>query len=859
MTAKNNRKTSTVWLNLLILLCIFVVPFGQPVYAYTFEKWMNTDSSGCAYSIDYGNDDNIYVAGHKGYGWMGKWDFVIASLDTSGDYRWFYHRDAGTDWDCDAYDLVCGSDGNIYATGYCTDDDWFTTDVATPSVNTLGSERWWSDVGLDDFDKGLAIEYGNDGNIYITGYISNDATGEDLFVLSYRTNGGYRWSTPLDRNNANDKTCAIVYGDEMLFVAGYTEEDNLMDFTVVGFDTAGNHDWSYWKDGTAHDNDEAKAIVYGDDGNIYAAGYTINMNKDFTVVKLDPLSTELWINTEITGEANAVVYGGDGNIYAAGYTGTGSDMDFCVVSYNPANGAANWIYTYDGPASNDDEALAIVYGDDGNIYAAGYSKEGNGDESGKDILVISLDDSGNQRSIYTHTSPGDKPDEAYSIVYGQDDYIYVTGYYKETEMLVICLPNDFGPSIPILCKPDSIGWTATRNTHFHWHPSVDQETSVNGYRIEYDIDPLFTSPTGFNLSDTTKLIQLPDRDTTYYWRVKAKDDMDNWGDWSNVWMVTLDRTSPIVPSLVSPADGSVIPNDLVTIEWTEVTYKNSILPEEIYSPGRDKGPPSPIRYVVQFATDESFANIVREDTVAGTDTTVDLDDDWYWWRVYAFDLAGNTSGSYSEEWSFALDISNPIIDSTTEWLDTSYQGPFEVYGKITDATTVDSVVLFYRRHKDENDFWSIKMDPSVGGEWYKKNIPAVNYANDTVSYYIYAWDIAGHMSKWPEEAPDEYWSFVAGVTGVEEGNNHPVTFSFGLKNNPAVGKAMFSLALPTDASINLNIYDASGRLIDKLATGRKSAGYYEIPWTSKANAAGVYFYSFESSYKNEIGKLILVK
>jgi hypothetical protein len=85
----------------------------------------------------------------------------------------------------------------------------------------------------------------------------------------------------------------------------------------------------------------------------------------------------------------------------------------------------------------------------------------------------------------------------------------------------------------------------------------------------------------------------------------------------------------------------------------------------------------------------------------------------------------------------------------------------------------------------------------------------------------------------------------------------PNYFSFGPRNNPAKGKAMFNLALPEAADVTLRIYDATGRLIDKVISGRQAAGYYEIPW-NKEVSPGVYFYTFESIGHKETGKLVLV-
>ena len=95
--------------------------------------------------------------------------------------------------------------------------------------------------------------------------------------------------------------------------------------------------------------------------------------------------------------------------------------------------------------------------------------------------------------------------------------------------------------------------------------------------------------------------------------------------------------------------------------------------------------------------------------------------------------------------------------------------------------------------------------------------------------------------------------------GVAEGSSDtPAFFSFGLRSNPVRGKAVFNLALPRGGLVTLRIYDVSGRLIDKVISGKQAAGYYDIPWVSKVGA-GVYFYSFESSWKTKIGKLVFVR
>ena len=61
----------------------------------------------------------------------------------------------------------------------------------------------------------------------------------------------------------------------------------MVDFTVISLTIAGDENWIYRYNGPANDVDVANSIVYGSDGNIYAAGYSNGSgNYDFTVISL---------------------------------------------------------------------------------------------------------------------------------------------------------------------------------------------------------------------------------------------------------------------------------------------------------------------------------------------------------------------------------------------------------------------------------------------------------------------------------------------------------------------------------------------------------------------------------------------
>lgn len=234
--------------------------------------------------------------------------------------------------------------------------------------------------------------------------------------------------------NSSDIGWSVAYGlDGNIYAAGWSYGDETNDdFVIISLTSNGIERWVYRYNGPGNYIDEARALAYGLDGNIYAAGWSYGIainHEDFTVISLTSDGVERWVyryNGAINyarDEAHSVVFGSDGNIYAAGYSqGNGTYSDFTVISLT-SDGIERWIYRYNGPIDSMDNAYSIVYGLDNNIYSAGWSQG----ENCYDFTVISLTSDGTERWIYKYNGPGNGADLANSIVYGLDDNIYVAG------------------------------------------------------------------------------------------------------------------------------------------------------------------------------------------------------------------------------------------------------------------------------------------------------------------------------------------------------------------------------------------------------------------------------------------------
>ncbi len=188
--------------------------------------------------------------------------------------------------------------------------------------------------------------------------------------------------------------------------------------------------FTYRYNGPGNGADEAYSLAYGGASLVYVGGksYGDGSDYDFVVVSLDN-GSQRWLyryNGPGNGadEAQSVVFGADGNVYAAGTSCGDDSCDIVVISLTVA-GTWRWTYKYDGPDSSVDCALALTYGLDGNIYVAGKS---HGVGLNDDLIVISLNSSGNERWAYRYNSPYNGSDAACHIVSGPDSNIYVCGH-----------------------------------------------------------------------------------------------------------------------------------------------------------------------------------------------------------------------------------------------------------------------------------------------------------------------------------------------------------------------------------------------------------------------------------------------
>ncbi len=148
------------------------------------------------------------------------------------------------------------------------------------------------------------------------------------------------------------------------------------------------------------------------------------------------------------------------------------------------------------------------------------------------------------------------------------------------------------------------------------------------YKLEVAADSIFSSPLVFdNIAATSRSVGPLLELTTYFWRVRAKNQGTDTGAYGAVRRFTTLLNAPAAPSILSPANNDTTVPPAAPLRWLSSTHVDS--------------------YQVQVATDAAFASLVSDQSVPDTSyVTVPLENcRTYYWRVRARNAAG--TGPYA--------------------------------------------------------------------------------------------------------------------------------------------------------------------------------------------------------------------
>jgi len=314
----------------------------------------------------------------------------------------------------------------------------YNNDYATIKYSGAGEPLWtnrYNGPG-NGWDKATAIGVAN-GRVFVTGYSTNSARGNDYSTVSYSTGGGALW-TNFFNGSANGQDYATALGTDSsgdVFVTGYSASGvSGDDYATVKYSSVGATFWIRGYNDALSQADNALALAVDTNGTVFVAGKSGGLDFDYATVAYSSAGVALWTNyyngpAESRDEAHAIAIDSQGHVFVTGEsTGKGSSLDFATVAYSSA-GAPLWTNRYDGTGGNADVAIAIAANDSGQVFVSGYSIGAIGNW---EYATLAYSSSGQPLWTNRYHGPGAFSDEPTAIATDAYGNVFVTGYSSTT-------------------------------------------------------------------------------------------------------------------------------------------------------------------------------------------------------------------------------------------------------------------------------------------------------------------------------------------------------------------------------------------------------------------------------------------
>ncbi len=205
--------------------------------------------------------------------------------------------------------------------------------------------------------------------------------------------------------------------------------------------------------------------------------------------------------------------------------------------------------------------------------------------------------------------------------------------------------------------------------------------------------------------------------------------------------------------------------------------------------------------------------------------------------------------------------STTLTTGNTQTIYVPYSGNFDtVYGwYMLDIASPDSLTMQVKTKcapniSNGNAVWTTKVNTLV----YKQFKARVNYGSCTSDSLTITFSLTNQSLSGSAYAIIDDLAPANNITGLDEKSND-VTIGNAFPN-PASTTCNIIYSVPTDATVNVSLYDISGRLIKTLLTNtQQSPGRYKMPIDVSNIPRGIYMYRVLLNNQAYTQKLVIAK
>ena len=415
------------------------------------------------------NEEANFGALSTGFSFSSSKEVFVAKIDPNGNYLWV--RNGLNYYDDRGLGLCLDPDGNSYVTGTCWgglefgpltvyNSTSYTDQIFVTKIDPDGNVIWMKNAGVDNNggfpysdDHGLDLASDSQGNIFVTGFLSNtnsyntDATFDAItidmdqydtlaFVAKLDNDGNWQWvETFQGIVDHRDNGITVDDEDNVYVVGGFTDTKNFgtetitsdgsIDIYVVKYDNNGNFQWVNQAGSTR--KDRANAIVDGHDGYMYVAGefrgecyfgpqflnnYGSASKRDIFVAKISKDGNWVWArkagSKKGSDRANSIIANNNGNIFVTGQFSSeakfgdneiDSSGDSIQVFVAAIDTLGEWRWVKQGGGASFDRGNGISCDNDCNLWVIGYFEDqitmetvNTAPLNGKDIFTFKMSD-----------------------------------------------------------------------------------------------------------------------------------------------------------------------------------------------------------------------------------------------------------------------------------------------------------------------------------------------------------------------------------------------------------------------------------------------------------------------------------
>jgi uncharacterized delta-60 repeat protein len=347
------------------------------------------------HGIALDNSGNVYVTGES---YSTSNDYLTIKYNSSGVKQW-ERRFGGTGEDI-AYGIAVDANSNVYVTGSAVHGTG-NTHCVTVKYNSAGDLQWEADYNgsYGGNEKGLFIEFGRNGAVYIAGVAQNTDIYKDVLLIKYNTSGEEHWVETYDgAGHGHDIITKMVVGENQhIYLSGYTYgETTGRNYLTMNYNGLGQRIWAKTYNGPANDEDRAVSLAVDEDGNSYVTGYSKSNSTgfDYATIKYDNAGTQQWVKRVDDGSsfdeyARDIAIDESGDVYVTGvFEQTTDNYQLATIKYTPS-GTQKWIKKFVNSSGKVSEGNKIVLDGSENIFIGG-SVDVSGASNGhyRNFLVV---------------------------------------------------------------------------------------------------------------------------------------------------------------------------------------------------------------------------------------------------------------------------------------------------------------------------------------------------------------------------------------------------------------------------------------------------------------------------------------